>query len=230
LFLGRIATAAPDDAALAARGRTRAALAARIGTGVARPRRARLRVARRAAESTVVPMSPHCSVFCAVSLDGFIARTDGRIDWLSRVERAGESYGFYDYFASVDTVVIGRRTYETALGFESWPYSGKRCVVLTHQALRARYDEIFYAGDLEALMQLLVSEGASRVYVDGGQVIAQFLQRGFIAEMVVSFIPTLLGRGIPFTGGLDRDVALELTSSQCYASGLVQSRYRVLGD
>ncbi len=75
-----------------------------------------------------------CSVYIAVSLDGFIARTDGRIDWLSMVERPGEDYGYQRFHASIDTIIVGRSTYNMALGFEPWPYAGKRCVVMTHAA------------------------------------------------------------------------------------------------
>jgi dihydrofolate reductase len=76
-------------------------------------------------------MRPRCSVFIATSLDGFIARRDGSIDWLSLVEAPGEDYGYARFFADVDALVLGRRTYDTVRGFPAWPYGGKRCVALS---------------------------------------------------------------------------------------------------
>ena len=123
---------------------------------------------------------PICSIFIAISLDGFIARQDGAIDWLSLVERPGEDYGFQAFFATVDTLVVGRKTYETALGFDAWPYIGKRCVVLTHGELAGRHGERAHSGELGALVERLHADGARRVYVDGGNVIGQFLSVGLI--------------------------------------------------
>ena len=87
-----------------------------------------------------------CCAFIATSLDGFVARTDGAIDWLKIVEREGEDYGFAAFFASVDALLMGRNTYETALGFDAWPYAGKRCIVLTHRAATSKHGESFFAG------------------------------------------------------------------------------------
>src|SRR5262249_18784204 len=88
---------------------------------------------------------PVCSVFITTSLDGYVARRDGSIDWLDLVHRPGEDYGYGRFWEALDAVVIGRGTYETALGFPSWPYAGKRCVVLTHAAFERRHDEEFHA-------------------------------------------------------------------------------------
>jgi len=169
-----------------------------------------------------------CSVFIAVSLDGFIARTDGSVDWLSLVEAPGEDYGYQRFFDSIDTLVIGRSTYQLALGFEPWPYQGKRCVVLTHKQSSARHAEEFFAGDVCALATRLAAEGAQRVYVDGGAVIQQFLAAGLLSELTLSVIPLLLGAGIPLFGSSTaRDLKLELLAAQSFPSGLVQLRYRV---
>ena len=91
-------------------------------------------------------MRPQCSVFIAMSLDGFIARPDGRIDWLSTVEEPGEDYGYRAFFDEVDTVVLGRKTYDVVLGVEAWSYNGKRVVVLTHAAPIAKHGEEFFSG------------------------------------------------------------------------------------
>jgi dihydrofolate reductase len=169
---------------------------------------------------------PRCSVFIATSLDGYIARADGAIDWLDAVQRPGEDYGFGAFFAGVDTLVLGRRTYETALAFPAWPYAGKRCVVLTHApAPQARYDEAFYAGEPRALVERLAGQGARHVYVDGGVVISAFLAAGLIDDMTISIVPILLGGGVRLftTTGVER--ALRLIESRAYDSGLVRLRY-----
>jgi dihydrofolate reductase len=172
---------------------------------------------------------PQCAVFIATSLDGFIALPDGSIKWLDAVQLDGEDYGFGAFFASVDTLLMGRLTWETALRFDEWPYSGKRVVVLTHRPAEARHGESFRAGEPAAILAALQAEGAQRVYVDGGAVISQFLAEGLVDELTLSVVPMLLGDGIRlFQGGLPRR-ALRLTSSHAYPSGLVQLRYAPFG-
>ncbi len=173
------------------------------------------------------PMRPQCSVYIACSLDGFIARANDDLDWLSVVERAGEDYGYKRFFDSIDTLVMGRRTYDKALSFSPWPYSGKRCVVLTHAAPEAQHNETFHAGDLPSLVDKLGSDGAKRIYVDGGQVISQFLYAGLVNDVTVSVIPILLGQGIRLTQTIGRDVRLMLVRSDAFESGLVQLEYAV---
>jgi len=163
-----------------------------------------------------------CSVFIATSLDGFIAREDGAIDFLSVVERPGEDYGYAKFFDSVDTLVIGRKTYETALGFEAWPYGKKRVVVMTHQARTPKHGEELFAGDPIDLVARLSSK---RVYVDGGSVIRQFLAANLVTDLTLSIIPVLLGSGVRLFDGLPREVRLELLSAREFESGLVQIHY-----
>lgn len=171
---------------------------------------------------------PRASVYLASSLDGFIARADGAIDWLSQVERAGEDYGFQAFFGSVDALVMGRKTYQTALGFPSWPYQGKRCVIVTHQGDRTPvHGEEFHTGELGPLFERMGSEGVRHVYVDGGTVVAMALREGLVDEVTVSIIPVLLGEGTPLAPRLAGDVRLELVEHVAFESGLVQLRYRV---
>jgi dihydrofolate reductase len=168
---------------------------------------------------------PHCAVFIATSLDGFIALPDGSVKWLDAVRLDGEDYGFDAFFASVDTLLMGRLTWESALGFEAWPYAGKRVVVLSHRPAEARHGESFRAGEPAELLAALHAEGARRVYVDGGQVISRFLRDGLVDELTISIVPTLLGHGIRlFQGELPRR-PLRLAGSHAYPSGLVQLRY-----
>jgi len=167
----------------------------------------------------------HCSVFIAASLDGFIARADGSIDWLSLVEHEGEDYGYRAFLDSVDTIVVGRSTYELALGFEPWPYADKRCVVLTTSARDPRHGEEFFSGSVRDLCARLDQEGSKRAYVDGGAVIQQFLKEGLITELTLSLVPVLIGEGIRLFGATGRDVPLRLESARGFSSGLVQLRY-----
>lgn len=165
---------------------------------------------------------PRCSVFIAMSLDGFIAREDGSVDWLSAVQVPGEDYGYQAFFDTVDALVLGRKTYELALGFEAWPYAGKRVVVMTGQRRESRHGETFHAGPVEAAMDGL--SGARHVYVDGGATIRSFLRVGLIDDVTVSMVPVLLGRGVALFGE-GAAAKLRLESSRAYPSGLVQLRY-----
>ncbi len=170
---------------------------------------------------------PRCSVFIATSLDGFIARKDGGLDFLSSVERAGEDYGYADFASSVDAIVMGRATYDVVVGFSAWPYTGKRLLVMTHRPIDPKHGEEACAGDPRALVERLGGEGVKRIYVDGGVVVRAFLRAGLVDDMVISVIPTLLGEGLPLFGEGTPERKLVLEASRAYESGLVQLRYRV---
>jgi len=171
---------------------------------------------------------PTCSVFIAASLDGFIARPDGTLDWLTRFEKSGEDYGYPAFFDSIDALVVGRKTYDFVAGMEEWPYGSKRCVVLTHRPPAAKLaSEEFFAGAPLELVERLAREGSRRVYVDGGDVIRQFLTAGLIDDLTLSVIPVVLGSGIRlFDTGLP-ERWLTLQSSKSWPSGLTQLRYAV---
>ena len=168
---------------------------------------------------------PRCSVFIATSLDGFIARADGAIDWLSIVETPGEDYGYARFFAGVDALILGRRTYDTALGFPAWPFGGKRCVVFTHDPPAARHGERFHSGSPAALLAELHAAGVARAYVDGGALIRSFLREDLIDDITLSIVPVLLGDGIRLFDASVPARRLRLTDSRAFASGLVQVQY-----
>jgi dihydrofolate reductase len=168
---------------------------------------------------------PRCSVFIATSLDGYIARRDGTFDFLSLVERPDEDYGFAEFFASIDALVIGRNTYETALAFPEWPYAGKRCIVLTHRETPSAHGEQFFAGAPAALVDQLGLSGAQRLYVDGGAVIREFLAQDLIDDLTLSIVPVLLGQGVALFGPEVPEQTLHLEGTQAYESGLVQLCY-----
>lgn len=172
-------------------------------------------------------------IFIATSLDGFIARPDGAIDWLPGLDSdPGENYGYDAFIASIDGIVMGRNSFEKVLSFGEWPYP-KPLVVLS-RALDASSLREDLKGKVEFsslspvdLMKSLAERGWSRVYVDGGQVIQSFLRERLIADMVLTRVPLLLGKGLPLFGPLDSDVTLSHVETRAYPSGLVQSRYIV---
>lgn len=170
-----------------------------------------------------------CSVFIATSLDGFIARPDGGLDWLSVVSSPGEDYGYAAFASTVDVLVTGRATYDVVSAFPEWPYAGKRVVVLTHRPAESRHGEEFFAGSVRELADTLAAQGVRRIYVDGGAVIRQFLDAGLLDDLTLSVIPIVLGDGIRlFDRG--REVGLALDGVQSFPSGLVQLRYRRSGE
>jgi dihydrofolate reductase len=164
-------------------------------------------------------------VFIAASLDGYIARTDGSIDFLQIVHPLDESHGYSAFFDSIDTIVVGRGTYDTVLGFDEWPYSGKRVVVLTRRPVELRHGTETFAGAVTELVPRLA--GAARVYVDGADVIRQFFAANLIDDVVLSIIPIVLGGGIRLFPGGEGEHRLDLESQRSWPSGMVQVRYRV---
>jgi dihydrofolate reductase len=168
------------------------------------------------------------SVFIGTSVDGFIARTDGGLDWLPA--GGGEEHGYEAFMATVDALVIGRNTYETVLAFDSWPYGEKRVFVLSSQALTpapAGAVVEHLSGDPTEIVAQLTARGVQHAYVDGGVTIQRFLQAGLIQRLIITRVPVLLGDGIPLFGPLQKDIILEHVGTRQYASGLVQSEYRV---
>ena len=176
-----------------------------------------------------VPL-PEAAVFIAASVDGYIARSDGGLDWLP-ASGSGEDYGYAAFAASVDALVMGRKTFETVLSFGAWPYTGKRVVVLSSGTVDvpdAHVDDVeVLALEPGAVLRHLGADGVRRVYVDGGQTIQRFLRAGLITELIVTRIPVLLGSGIPLFGELPSDVPLTHVETRAFESGLVQSQYRV---
>jgi len=166
-------------------------------------------------------------VYIAMSLDGFIARPNGDIAWLAAVAREGEDYGYRRFFDSVDTIIIGKKTYEVVLGFDSWPYAGKRVVVVTHEPSPPVHDEQFYSGPPEGLVRRLSLEGLQHAYIDGAGLIQQFIAARLVRRATISIIPVLLGEGVRLFGNAGRDLPLRLVRSLSFESGLVQLEYEL---
>lgn len=173
----------------------------------------------------------NASVYIATSLDGFIAREDGALDWLPTPEAGGEDYGYHGFFASVDAVVIGRHTYEAVRGFGGWAYGKTPVVVLTHRPLEIpapmRETVEAMSGSPAEVVQRLAERGMQHVYVDGGKTIRGFLAAGLIRRLILTRVPVLIGRGIPLFGPLPHDVRLRHVETRSYPDGLVQSEYEV---
>jgi len=174
----------------------------------------------------------------AASLDGFIARKDGSVDWLETSDEFvdGDTMdpGVVEAFLkTIDCYVMGSRTYETALRFEAkglgWSYGDKPIFVLTRRELPRTRDTVeFYSGDLAHLVnERLKPSFRSIWFVGGGAVSGECLRLGLVNEVRYSIMPILIGEGIPFFGGLDRDVGLHLVEMKAYRSGMVALRYEV---
>lgn len=168
---------------------------------------------------------PHTSSFVGVSLDGFLARLDGTIDWLERFE--GGEHGYRAFFDSVDTIVVGRKTYDFVLTMKSWPYRGKRCFVMTHRDVGGHNGERAYSGEPAGILQHLEAEGARHVYVDGGVVIREFLAARLLDELTMTVVPSLIGEGLPLFGGVKIESGLVLVEVKSFGGGLAQMRYRM---
>jgi dihydrofolate reductase len=170
------------------------------------------------------------SVFVGVSVDGFIARPNGELDFLP--EGGGEPHGYDEFMAGIDTLVIGRKTFETVLPYPKWPYGNKRVVVLSSRPIDfslvrgGRVEQM--AGDPAEIAAKLASSGTRNVYVDGGITVQRFLQAGLIQRLTITRVPVLIGEGIPLFGVLPGDVRLRHVATQAYASGLVKTEYQVL--
>jgi dihydrofolate reductase len=169
------------------------------------------------------------SVFIGTSLDGFIARPNGDLDFLP--EGGGEPHGYNEFIATIDALVIGRKTFETVLAFPAWPYGDKRVVVLSSRpvdlsAVRGGIVEQM-AGSPADIVAKLAATGAHHLYVDGGITIQNFLRAGLIQRLIITRVPVLIGDGIPLFGALPRDVRLRHIATQHYPSGLVKSEYEV---
>ncbi len=173
---------------------------------------------------------PRCSAFLAASLDGFIARRDGSLDWLRVVEAPGEDYGFAAFLGGVDALLLGRATWEVARAFDPWPYAGKRVAVLSHRGGDPRHGETFHADDPAAVLDALGAEGVGHVYADGGSVVSQLLAAGRIDALTASIVPVVLGEGIRLFQGRLPERRLVLESARPFPSGLVQLRYRLAGS
>jgi dihydrofolate reductase len=169
------------------------------------------------------------SVFVGASLDGFIARKNGDLDFLP--PGGGEPHGYNEFIATVDTIVIGRNTFETVLPMKPWPYANKRVVVLSSRpvdfsaVVGGLVEQM--AGSPAEIVSKLAATGARHLYIDGGITIQQFLRAGLIQHLTVTRVPVLIGNGIPLFGSLPHDIRLRHIATRHYPTGLVSSEYLI---
>lgn len=169
------------------------------------------------------------SIFVGTSVDGFIARTNGALDFLPA--GGGEPHGYDEFMATVDALVIGRKTFETVLNFDRWAYGKKPVFVLSSGPIAPAPAGAVVkrmSGAPADIVSELAAHGIQHIYVDGGITIQRFLQAGLIHRLIITRVPVLIGTGIPLFGALQRDVALKHVATRQYASGLVQSEYVVV--
>jgi dihydrofolate reductase len=182
-------------------------------------------------------MSIRCSVYIAASVDGFIARPDGDIEWFHKSEYASPdklSLSYDEFIATVDGLIMGRRSFEKVLSFSMWPYEDVPVIVLSSLIIeipddlrgKVKVDR----GDPIDIVSRLQSEGKKHLYIDGGETIQRFLQSGLITEITVTQIPVLLGAGIPLFGSINAEIPLKHLETASSSNGFVQSRYQVLND
>ncbi|MCB1333912.1 MAG: dihydrofolate reductase [Roseivivax sp.] len=170
-------------------------------------------------------------VFIATSLDGYIARPDGDLDWLQPYSEGEEDHGYEAFVANMDGVIMGRGSYEKLRQMNLWPYDVP-VVVMSRQLSKHPPEDApdgvwFTDGSPRAIMAGLERGGWRRAYVDGGQIIQSFLRDGLIADMIITRVPVLLGAGRPLFGALDRTLRVSHVETRSFPSGLVQSRYAV---
>jgi len=168
------------------------------------------------------------SVFIGISVDGFIARKNDDLDFLPE---DAEPHGYDEFIASVDAIVVGRKTFEKVLSFGTWPYGEKRVVVLSSRpldlskAVGGVVEQM--AGPPAEIVAQLAASGAHNLYIDGGITIQGFLRAGAIQRLIITRVPVLIGEGVPLFGALPHDVRLRHVATRAYPSGLVQSEYEV---
>jgi dihydrofolate reductase len=174
------------------------------------------------------------TVYIATSVDGFIAKSDGDIEWLHNPDYAieGEDMGYAEFTSSYDCLLMGKNSFEKVHSFGFWPYEGKRTVVLS-KSLKDLPKELADKAELSSLgirdlVSKLESEGVKHLYVDGGSLIQSFLKEKMITDIIITQIPILLGDGISLfaKGGIENQ--LELIESKSYPNGFVQNRFKVL--
>lgn len=179
-------------------------------------------------------MTAKCSVFIATSIDGFIARENGSIDWLENANTAvppGEDCGYADFIKTIDYLVMGKNTFDLVCSFPEWPYKNTKVHVLSSTMIKlppGMPNTITLSDEKPTiLVQRLSKAGAKRLYIDGGITIQRFLQNDLIDDITITKIPILLGAGRPLFGHIGHDIKLQHVSTQVYPFGFVQDIYRV---
>lgn len=166
-------------------------------------------------------------LYIAMSADGFIAKSDGNLDWLSVVEKPGEDYGYYEFIKTVDVVIMGRKTYDKVCSFGiDFPHKNKKCFVWSGSRTGSDDNVTYFSGNPADLLQSLNSEKETTVFVDGGaEMVKELMRQNLIDRYIVSVIPYFTGGGIRLFGDSGLDTSISLVRSATFPSGLVQLWY-----
>lgn len=169
------------------------------------------------------------SAYIGTSLDGFIAKTDGNIDWLTQFANTDAIHAYEEFMKGIDAIVVGKGTFEKILTFPSWPYEKKAFVLSS--SLQKLPDMLKHKATLlslnpKELLSYLSGIGFSNIYVDGGQVIQSFLKEDLVDELIISKVPLLIGKGIPLFGYLSADLNFKHIRTEIQTNGLVRSYYK----
>lgn len=170
-------------------------------------------------------------VYIATSLDGYIAKEDGNIDWLMNFPNPEKSdYGFSIFLERLDGIIMGRKTFETILGFKEWPYAKPVPVFVLSNSLIELPDKFqgkaqIVKGELKAILARLADRGIKNLYIDGGLTVQNFLKEDLIDEMTITKIPILLGSGIPLFDRNCLELEFEHIETKVFNNMIVRSRY-----
>lgn len=172
----------------------------------------------------------HVTYYVASSIDGFLAPDDGSLDWLEPFSGTGDDHGYVDFYAGIDALIVGARTYEQMLGFGEWPHQDRPVTVMSSRALPIAGPAITISPlDPAAVVDALVEAGHDSIWlVGGGAVASSFASAGLIDEYVISYVPVLLGSGIGLFAGHGDARSLSLIDSRSFSDGIVQCTYRSL--
>jgi dihydrofolate reductase len=170
-------------------------------------------------------------VYIATSIDGYIAREDGSIDWLMELPNPDKSdYGFSVFLKRIDGIIMGRKSFETVLGFSEWPYPKAKPIFVLSNSLKQLPDNLsakveIVSGELKKIIELLKDKGINNLYIDGGKTIQSFLKEDLIDEMTITRIPVLLGSGIPLFDKNNSELWFEHIETAVHNNMLARTRY-----
>ncbi len=173
-------------------------------------------------------MSKNIILYIAASLDGFIARKDGSVDWLSPYEKGQEDYGYNDFYKKTGTVIMGNNTYKQVSSFGEFPYRGKDCFVFTRNKDKLKDENVTFVskGAKDFISQLNLKDNKNIWLVGGASIVDEFLKSDLIDEFIITIIPILLGDGIQLFKGRSNEKKLKLIDVKTFDPGLVQLHYK----
>jgi dihydrofolate reductase len=177
----------------------------------------------------ILPMNRKLILYIATSLDGYIAQPNDDLSFLSIVQQEGEDYGYADFIQSVDTVILGRKTYDWVMAqVPEFPHADKTSFVITRTARPDVGKTHFYTGNLQDLVLSLKTQEGKNIFCDGGaEIVHELLQHGLIDEFILSVVPVLVGNGTKLFKNGRPEQRLTLISTQQFVTGLVQLHYRL---